>query len=144
MQIKKGHLIIILAVGFILANILISLRPKPKPAASVISGEIGATSDMQTIKEDSALVSAPVSSSPGITILGTRTAENSSVTQNTNDESLIRDKAAAVNVNKSASSVTSKPIQDESLPTPAGITVLGKKPSQKQKQEMNSKGTILY
>jgi len=143
MQIKKGHLIIILAVGLILANILMSL--KSKPAGPVVSNEISATSDMRTIKEDNARAYATVNSSPGITILGARPVDNLSVAEQKSEEILVKEnKAAAASVNKSSASVSSNPSQDESFSSSAGITVLGKQPSQKQKEEMKAKGVVLY
>ncbi len=144
MQISKGHLIIILAVGLILLNFLINLRAKP--AGRVIKSDIIGASDMQTIKEENRLVSTTAGSSLGITILGIRSVDNVSVTQNKSAESLVKEKAAtiAASAKKSGAFVFSKSSQDESHLAPAGITVLGKEPPQKKKEEMNAKGIVLY
>ena len=144
MQLKKGHLIIILAVGLILVNILMNLRSKP--AGPVINREVNVTSDMQTIKDDGASSSAAGTSSSGITILGARLADSASVAPKKNEEVIVREKPAVAIPNKSSASVSvsSKPSQDTVTSSPAGITVLGKQPSQKQKEDMNAKGVVLY
>lgn len=144
MQIRKGHLIIILAVGLILLNFLINL--KTKPTGRVIKSDIIGASSMQTIKEESRLVSSAAGSSSGITVLGTRSVDNAGVTQSKSAEGLVKEEAGTVitNVKKSGASVSSKSSQDESQLAPAGITVLGKEPPRKRKEEMNAKGIVLY
>jgi hypothetical protein len=145
MQIKKGHFIIILAVGFILANILIALRQKPVVPV-VVSTEVNSASDMQAIKEENSLVSSSSgNSSPGVIIFAAKNISKEIVTEKKSEESIVSERAKAVAAAKrSSASASSEPVQAVSTLTPAGITVSGKQPSQKKQEELNARGIVLY
>lgn len=147
MQIKRGQLIIALAIAFIIANILFSLKAKPA-AIPAVNNDTNSLSNMQSMKEDNALASAAAgSSSAGITVFGAKKVNNESVAEKTSEEiiALERAKVAEAAAKKaSASSVPPNAAQEELAPTPAGVTISGKQPSRKQREEMNAKGIVLY
>jgi len=124
MQIKKGYLVVILGIGFMLINIFLNIRGMKtvSPVNSVI--QVPKTNfTSETLISETGKLRNPASAQNipggGVTILG------------------IRPENRRLPAPKS-------PAQEEVVPVPTGITKKGEMPTPKEQKEMNAKGIIIF